>query len=108
MVNKMMELEYLSYDTFGLTIGNTWFKRNEKRLITYASGAGKSIIDYIILRAENRKQIRNVKVIAGEEIARQHKLVVCDLKFKIDKKQKVKWKNKIKIWKLKKGKVRRI
>ena len=95
-------------DTFGLTIGNTWFKRNEKRLITYASGVGKSIIDYIIVRAEDRKQIRNVKVIAGEEIVRQHKLVVCDLKFKIDKKQKVKWKNKIKIWKLKKGKVRRI
>ena len=66
------------------------------------------MIDYIIVRAEDRKQIRNVKVIAGEEIVRQHKLVVCDLKFKIDKKQKVKWKNKIKIRKLKKGKVRRI
>ena len=92
-------------DTFGLTIGNTWFKRNEKRLITYASGEGKSIIDFIIVRAEDRKLIRNVKVIPGLEIVRQHKLVVCDIKFKVNRVQKVKWQSRTKIWKLKDEKV---
>ena len=84
-----------------MTIGNTCFTRKEERLITYASGEGRSIIDYVIVRAEDRKQIQNVKAISGEEIVRQHKLVVCDMKFKGVTKQKVKWQSKIKIWKLK-------
>ena len=79
-------------DTHGLTIGNTWFTREQKRLITYSSGTREnkkqSIIDYVIVRAEDRKCIRNVKAIAGEEIAKQHRLVVCDMKLKVEKKKK--------------------
>merc|ERR1711913_244479 len=36
-------------DTHGLTIGNTWFTKKQ------------SIIDYVIVRAEDRKYITNVK-----------------------------------------------
>jgi hypothetical protein len=93
-------------DTLGLTIGNTWFTRKENRLITYSSGDGKSIIDYIIVRSEDRTRIKNVKVIAGEEVVKQHKLVVCDLTFKAVKKPKIKWQSKTKIWKLKEPKIR--
>ena len=97
-------------DTHGLTIGNTWFTREEKRLITYSSGFGEnkkqSVIDYVIVRAEDRKYITNVKVIAGEEIVKQHRLVVCDMKLKVEKKKKVKWVSKIKVWKLKEEKAR--
>ena len=87
--------------SFELTIGNTWFTREENRLQTYTSGEGRSIIDYIIVKGEDRKMLKNVKAIAGEEVVRQHKLVVCDMKMKPVKKQKVKWESKIKLWKLK-------
>merc|ERR1712082_534649 len=86
-------------DTNGLTIGNTWFTRNEKRLITYSSGNRKSFIDYIIVRAEDRKYIKNVKVIASECVVTQHRLVVCNMKMRVGKKQKVKWQSKTKVWK---------
>ena len=92
-------------DTHGLTIGNTWFTRNEKRLITYSSGNRKSLIDYIIVRAEDRKYIKNVKVIASECVVTQHRLVVCNMKIRVGKKQKVKWQSKTKVWKLKDEKV---
>ena len=88
-------------ETHNLTISNTWFKRKEDRLVTYSSGEGKSLIDYIIVRAEDRKGIENTKVIAGEEVVRQHKLVVCDISYKMDKKVKTNWRSKTKIWKLK-------
>ena len=38
--------------------------------------------EVIITKGGNRKQIKNVKTIAGEEIARQHKIVVCDMEMK--------------------------
>ena len=61
------------------------------------------MIDFIITKGGNRKQIKNVKTIAGEEITRQHKIVVCDLEMKPVKKQKVKCQSRIKVWRLKKN-----
>merc|ERR1712227_154580 len=37
-------------ETHELSISNTWFRRDEKRLITYSSGESKSMIDYILAR----------------------------------------------------------
>ena len=88
-------------ETHELSISNTWFRRDEKRLITYSSGESKSMIDYILVRAEDKKRIKNVKVIAGEEVVKQHKLLVCDIAYEMDKKVKTKWRSKTKIWKLK-------
>ena len=59
------------------------------------------MIDYILVREEDKKRIKNVKVIAGEEVVRQHKLLVCDIAYKMDKKVKTKWRSKTKILKLK-------
>ena len=47
-----------------------------------------------------------VKTIAGEEIARQHKIVVCDMEMKPVKKQKAPWKSRIKVWRLKENEVK--
>ena len=92
--------------TFGMIVANTWFTRKESRLITYKSGEGQSMIDFIIVKGGNRKQIKNVKTIAGEEIARQHKIVVCDMEMKPVKKQKAQWKSRIKVWRLKEDEVK--
>ena len=92
--------------TFGMIVANTWFTRKESRLITYKSGEGQSMIDFIIVKGGNRKQIKNVKTIAGEEIARQHKIVVCDMEMKPVKKQKAQWESRIKVWRLKEDEVK--
>jgi len=36
-------------DSIGLKVANTWFKKYDKKLITYESGATKTVIDYILV-----------------------------------------------------------
>ena len=60
----------------------------------------KSVNPPSLVREEDKKRIKNVKVIAGE-VVRQHKLLVCDIAYKMDKKVKTKWRSETKIWKLK-------
>ena len=52
-----------------LVVGNTWFKKKPKHLVTYKSGNADTQIDFILYRRSFRKQVSNVKVILGEEIA---------------------------------------
>ena len=61
-----------------LVLGNTCFKKRDSHLITYRSGPGKTQIDFILFRRSQRKYVRDVKVIPGEEVALQHQLLVCD------------------------------
>ena len=63
-----------------MVVANTLFKKRDSRLVTYESGNSSTQIDYVMVRKANRKLVRDVKVIAGEECAPQHKLVICDLK----------------------------
>ncbi|MBJ5584704.1 hypothetical protein JGG81_25215, partial [Salmonella enterica subsp. enterica serovar Typhimurium] len=61
-------------DALGLVVGNTVFRREEKRLVTYESGGTKSMLDYILLRKADRRIVKNIKVILGEECLTQHHL----------------------------------
>ena len=95
---------------FDLAIGNTYFQKKGEKLVTYKSGKRKSQIDYILCRRKHLKEIKNVKVISGECVAAQHRLVVADCEVptiekgnkRVDQKeQKIKW------WKLKEEGLRR-
>ena len=94
-----------------LTITNTWFKKEERQLITYCSGGSKSQIDFILVRKQDRKSIVNVKVIPGEvEVTEQHRLVVSDINItpvEADRKVRVGFESRIKVWRLKEEEVRR-
>ena len=61
-----------------LVVGNSWFKKKFKHLVTYQSEDCKTQIDYILYKRSFRKMVSNVKVIVGEECATQHRLVVGD------------------------------
>ena len=61
-----------------LVVGNTWFKKKSEHLVTYQSGNASTQIDFILYRRSFRKQVSNVKVILGEEIASQRRLLVGD------------------------------
>ena len=62
-----------------LAITNTFYRKQDSRLITYCSGDNKSQIDYILVRRSDLKRVRDTKVIGSEECVTQHKLVVCDI-----------------------------
>ena len=83
-----------------LVVGNTWFKKKPKHLVTYQSGNADTQIDFILYRLSFRKQVSNVKVILGEEIALQHRLLVGDFRVSIPPQPKRKFVPRIKVWKL--------
>ena len=59
-----------------LCVANTWYKKKDKRKVTYNSGGNDTEIDFVLVGEEKRKYLRDVKVIPGELL---HKLVVVDV-----------------------------
>ena len=66
-------------------IGNTFFEKRNSHLITYQSGPSSTQIDFILLRKQHLKLVKDIKVIPNEECVPQHKLVTCDVCLKISK-----------------------
>ncbi|XP_008486018.1 craniofacial development protein 2-like, partial [Diaphorina citri] len=94
---------------FDLKILNTCFQKEDRHLITYKSGGNESQIDYILCRRKHHKEIRNCKVINGESITSQHRLLVVDVTVKeeVKVKHRRKYEQKIKWWRLKEENLRR-
>ena len=69
---KMLEF----CDEKELCVANTWFRKWEKRKVTYSTGGNEWEIDFVLVGKGNRKYLRDAKVIPGEL---QHRLVVVDL-----------------------------
>ena len=49
-----------------LCVANTWFRKGENRKVMYSGGGNESEIDFVLVSKENRKYLRDVKVIPGE------------------------------------------
>ena len=80
-------------------MANTWFKKTDKRKITFKSGNNESKIDFILVTKENRKFLTDVKVIPWEL---QHRLLVAEVdKRKLNKVVKKESRVKRMVWKLK-------
>ena len=62
-----------------MAVTNTFFDKNQNKLITYSSGENKSQIDYILVKRSFLKYVRDVKIIRNEECVTQHKLLVADI-----------------------------
>ena len=73
---------------FELYAVNSGFKKRADHLITYKSGRNNTQIDYISIKREERKRVRNAKVLPYEAVAKQHRLLVTDIE--IDKQSKSK------------------
>ena len=89
----------LAYD---LLIANTLFRKRESHLVTFRSGQHSSQIDFILARREDRRDCLDSKVLPGECVVPQHKLVVADFCLRVrvhrDKRAKI---ARTKWWKLK-------
>ena len=69
-----------------LCLAYTWFRKGEKRKVTYSAGGNESEIDFVLVEKGNRKYMRDVKIIPGEL---QHRLKVVEdlVKKKVRRKQ---------------------
>ena len=70
----------LAYDLF---VTNTLFRKRVSHLVTFSSGQYCSQIDFILARREDRRACLDCKVIPGECVVPQHKLVVADFRFRV-------------------------
>jgi hypothetical protein len=68
----------LAYD---LIVVNTLFRKRVSHLVTFSSGQHCSQIDFILIRRDDRHVCLDYKVIPGECVIPQHKLVVADFRF---------------------------
>ncbi|XP_026746110.1 uncharacterized protein LOC113507456 [Trichoplusia ni] len=79
---------------FDLAITNTWFRKREEHLITYKSGHHATQIDFLINFSQNfflikRRSlccVKNCKVLPGEALVTQHRLIVLEAKFSVSPK----------------------
>ncbi|KAK3514119.1 hypothetical protein QTP70_005119 [Hemibagrus guttatus] len=82
-----------------MAVVNTYFQKREEHRVTYNSGGRRTQVDYILYRRGNLKEISDCKVVVGESVARQHRMVVCRMTLmvcqkkmsKIEIEMKTKW-----------------
>ena len=85
-----------------MALVNTFYKKKEEHRITYKSGGRSSQIDYILYRRNKLKEMTDCKVIAGESVATQHRVLVCRMTLKVRRtKMGARRERKIRWWKLK-------
>ena len=83
---------------FDLVVVNTIFTKEMQKLVTYESGGLSSVVDYVLTR---KNDVKDVKVIPGEECVSQHKLVVMDMRIKRSTEKKAKgMRGRLKTWRL--------
>ena len=90
-------------DAVGMVVCNTFFKKEDSKLITYHSEDNRSMIDYLMVRKTDRCLVKDVKVISSEECVPQHRMVIGRLVIPIKplKKKIVKFMPKPTMWILK-------
>ena len=86
-------------DAVVMAVFNTFFNKEDSKLITYQPGDNRSMIDYLMVRKTDRCL---VKVISSENCVPQHRMVIGRLviPMKPQKKKIVKFVPKPRMWKL--------
>ena len=88
-----------------LAITNTYFVKKPAHRVTYSSGGRSSQVDYIMVRRQRIKEVVDTKVVVGESVAKQHKIVVSAIIIWTKWRKAPKLVKRIKWWKLKDSKV---
>uniref|UniRef100_A0A1S3YWF8 Craniofacial development protein 2-like n=1 Tax=Nicotiana tabacum TaxID=4097 RepID=A0A1S3YWF8_TOBAC len=73
---------------FDLVIANSCFPKREEHLVTYQNLVARTQIDYLLLKRCDRRLCEDCKVIPGETLATQHRLLVMDISIMIRRKQR--------------------
>ena len=89
-----------------LAITNTYFVKEQAHRVTYNSGGRSSQVDYVMVRRRMIKKMVDTKVIVGESVAKQHRIVVSAIIIWTKWRKAPKPVKRIKWWKLKDSKVK--
>ncbi|XP_075106801.1 uncharacterized protein LOC107825810 [Nicotiana tabacum] len=73
---------------FEMVIANSSFSKREEYLVTFQSAVAKTQIDYLLLGRYDRGLCKDCKVIPGESLATQHRLLVMDVSIMIKSKKR--------------------
>ena len=71
-----------------LAMTGTFFKKQESHRILYRSGQHKTELDLLVVRRQQMWRLRDCKIIAGEQMGRQHKPLDFVLRMQ---KRRVEW-----------------
>ena len=63
-VEREMLLEFA--DAMDLEVGNTWFTKDDAKLVNYESGGYRTVVDYILVRKNKRSLMSNITVLQCE------------------------------------------
>ena len=85
-----------------MAVLNTYFRKKEEQRVTYKSGERCAQVDYVSCRRCNLKEISDCKVVVGESVTKQHRMVVCRMTMETRKRKRMKAEPKIRWWKLRK------
>ncbi|KAK3567275.1 hypothetical protein QTP86_015848, partial [Hemibagrus guttatus] len=87
-----------------MAVVNTYFQKREEHRVTCKSGGRSTQVDYILCRRGDLKEISDCKVVVGESVTREYRMVVCRMTLMVFKKKrsKIEIEKKTKWWKLKK------
>ena len=91
---------------FLLRLMNTCFQKRKSQLITFRLCETETMTNYILVNNKYRSIDKGAKVIPGEKIVSQHCLLLMDMVFKKKVKRKAKCRKKLKLWRLRKSKVK--
>lgn len=73
--------------SYGLIVLNTMFVKQSRHLITYSSGGNETQIDYHLVASFMKPRVKDCKVILGEAIAWQHRLLLTEIFMETSKKK---------------------
>ena len=60
-----------------MAVGIRYFKKRKEPIVTYKSGGRRTQVDYISCRMAYLKDIGDCKVIERENVAKQHRMLMC-------------------------------
>ena len=83
-----------------LAIANTFFKKRTSRRSTYTSGGRNTQVDYILCWGTDLQNVQDCKVLPKEAVAKQHKLMVCEVEVQINGRRRQERFKRTRWWKL--------
>ncbi|KAK3522272.1 hypothetical protein QTP86_000580 [Hemibagrus guttatus] len=103
LLEQKPKLGVPSAQRMDMAVVNTYFQKREEHRVTYKSGGRRTQVDYILCRRGNLKEISDCKVVVGESVARQHRMVVCRMTLLVckTKRSKIEIEKKTNWWKMK-------
>ena len=80
---------------------NTFFRKDYNQLATYKSGGRSSQIDFLMCRRRDLRDVKDCRVLDGDDVAAQHRLLAAITRSRKERKGRENRQRKIKWWKLK-------